>query len=332
MSGRHLSSEKPAFQSEWDAEDVRMMFFKCVRWQVEETLDPINCPYHYFCDSTYPGNYPPAVDILLLLFATASYLVILFFTAMEISGGRSFHHTRRYLLPTGPVSFPVILVALAKGCRINTIFPLSSVGPAILQLLHISALSFNIEADSDIKYAFLETSTISGILHASLFLDSVILPYYTGFDALVSSTFSGECKTCICRKEVLVVGGMLVSYRGWSTTMFVVVGTLCLRIICRMTADDQGKVAMFIRSVMESLCWVLITMDAVYLTKNSPPQRSILRCATFGGVLVLICLHFLRKVCAQLRRWHSGWCKKGCSYEIAKNRMPLHVDPGFRFN
>ncbi|XP_034709794.1 uncharacterized protein LOC117932625 [Vitis riparia] len=268
MSGQLLSPEKPAFQPEWALENVRMTFFKCVRWQVEETMDPINCPYHYFCDSTYPGNYPPVVDILLLLFATASYLGILVFTAMEISGGRSFHQTRRYLLPTGPVSLPVILLALAKGRRINTIFPLSSVGPAILQLLHISALAFDTEADSDIKYAFFEASTISGILHASLYLDSVILPYYTGFDALVSSTFSGECISCVCRKEVLVVGGMLVSYRGWSATTFLVVGTLCLRIICRLTADDNGKTTIFIKSVLESYdiierIWEWITTTSV---------------------------------------------------------------------
>lgn len=337
MSGQLLSPEKPAFQPEWALENVRMTFFKCVRWQVEETMDPINCPYHYFCDSTYPGNYPPVVDILLLLFATASYLGILVFTAMEISGGRSFHQTRRYLLPTGPVSLPVILLALAKGRRINTIFPLSSVGPAILQLLHISALAFDTEADSDIKYAFFEASTISGILHASLYLDSVILPYYTGFDALVSSTFSGECISCVCRKEVLVVGGMLVSYRGWSATTFLVVGTLCLRIICRLTADDKGKTTIFIKSVLESLCWMLITMDSLYLTKNSPPERSLLRSAAFGGVFVLICLHVLRKVCAQLRRWHSG-CEKGCSYDLSQNRMQLsqnrmqlYVDRGFYF-
>ncbi|WJX10602.1 hypothetical protein P8452_01300 [Trifolium repens] len=58
------------------------------------------------------------------------------------------------------------------------------------------------------------SSTISGILHASIYLDSILLPYYTGFDALMSSTFSGECATCVCRKEELVVGGKLVKYKG----------------------------------------------------------------------------------------------------------------------
>ena len=306
MSGQFLSPEKQAFQPEWGLENIRMTFFTCVRWQVEETMDPINCPYHYFCDSTYPGNYPPAMDILLLLFITASYLGILVFTAMEIAGGRNFHQTRRYLLPSGPFSLPVILIAFAKGRRINTIFPLSSVGPAIFQLLLISALAFDNEAGSEIKYAFFEASTISGILHASLYLDSVILPYYTGFDALVSSTFSGECTSCVCRKQVLVVGGMLVSYRGWSGTTFLVVGTLFLRIISKAIADDKGKATMLIKSALESFCWTLITIDSVYLANNSPPQRSILHGAAFGGVFVLICLHVLRKVCAQFRRWHLG--------------------------
>ncbi|RYR32183.1 hypothetical protein Ahy_A10g046783 [Arachis hypogaea] len=56
-------------------------FFKCISWQVEETLDLLNCPYHYVCETTYPANYPPYVDILVLLFATASYLVTLVIVA-----------------------------------------------------------------------------------------------------------------------------------------------------------------------------------------------------------------------------------------------------------
>ncbi|KAA8516233.1 hypothetical protein F0562_019412 [Nyssa sinensis] len=183
----------PAFQHEWVLEGIRTTFFQCTRWQVEETMDSTYCPYHYFCDSTYPGNYSPAIDILLVGFTTASYLAILISMVMEIYGRT--RQTRldrltRYLLPSGPVSLPIFLLALSNGRRINTMFPFSCIGPAILQLILISALAFENEADQDVKYVFFKASTISGILHASLYLDSIILPYYTGFDALVLSTFS----------------------------------------------------------------------------------------------------------------------------------------------
>ena len=48
MESQILHPKVAAFQPEWDLEDIRMAFFKCTRWQVEETLGPINCPFHYF--------------------------------------------------------------------------------------------------------------------------------------------------------------------------------------------------------------------------------------------------------------------------------------------
>lgn len=310
MNRQLLPPELSAFQPEWALGDVSLTFFKCVRWQLEETMDPIDCPYHYFCDSIYPGNHPPAVDILVFFFATALYLTTLMIMVMDIS--RRGHHclsqSKRYLLPSGPVFLPVILLILANGHRINTVFPLSIIGPAILQLVHISALTFNNGANKDIKYAFFEASTISGILHASLYLDSVLLPYYTGFDALVSSTFSGECASCVCRKEVLIVGGTLVSYRGWSVTSFLVVGALCLRIICKLFGEKTGKIIL-ITFCLETLAWILISMDCVYLTTNAPPERSMLRVAAFGGVMVLICLHVLKRACNHIREWQLVYKK-----------------------
>ncbi|KAH7519379.1 hypothetical protein FEM48_Zijuj08G0029800 [Ziziphus jujuba var. spinosa] len=298
-----LWPENPALQPEWAMEDIHLAFFKCLRWQVEETMDPINCPYHYFCDSTYAGNYSPAVDIAALMLTTISYLATLVVMVMDISRrGQNGGLSKRCLLPSGPVSLPLILLALVKGRRINTIFPLSCTGPAILQLIHISALSFDNEAVKDIKYVFLEASTISGILHASLYLDSIILPYYTGVDALVSSTFSGECLSCVCRKDVLVAGGTIVSYRGWSVTTFLVVAALCLRMISRMPGGKTRKIIL-VRSVIESLCWILITTDCVYLSRNSPPERLVLRVAAFGGIFILICLHVLKKACTQITQW-----------------------------
>ncbi|XP_022757660.1 uncharacterized protein LOC111304900 [Durio zibethinus] len=305
MESQILHPKVAAFQPEWDLEDIRMAFFKCTRWQVEETLDPINCPFHYFCDSIYPGSYPPAVDVLVLLLTTASYLATLVIMLIEISrrGRPCLSQSKRFLLPSGPLSLPLILLALAKGPRINILFPLSCIAPAILQLIQISALAFDIGADKDPRYAFLEASTISGILHASVYLDSIILPYYTGIDALASSTFSGECLSCMCRKEVLVAGGKLISYRGWSMTTFCVIVALCLRIICRLSAENKGKF-LSIQSLLESLAWILITKDCIYLVSNSRPEQSLLQAAAFGGILVLICLHVLKRFCTLIMQWH----------------------------
>ncbi|XP_028220970.1 uncharacterized protein LOC114402547 [Glycine soja] len=186
----------PTIQPGWDLDDeIHATFFKCISWQVEETLDTVNCPYHYFCDKTYPSNYPLVVDILVLLFTAASYFVTLAILVMDMSSGRGrifLCQSKRFLLPSGPISLPLIILAFAKGPQINTIFPLNCIGPAILLMVLISALSFDNAADKDFKYTFFVASTVSGILHASLYLDSVVLPYYTGFDALMSSTFSGN--------------------------------------------------------------------------------------------------------------------------------------------
>ncbi|XP_058008515.1 uncharacterized protein LOC110672455 [Hevea brasiliensis] len=154
MNSQLLLPGNPAFQPEWAFEDIRITFFKCVRWQVEETLDPINCPYHYFCDSIYPGNYPPYVDVIVFLFATASYLATLVIMVIDISkrGEAYFSRSRRFLLPSGPISLPIILLVLAKGYRINSIFPLSCIGPAILQLLYVSALAFDNGDDKDVRF------------------------------------------------------------------------------------------------------------------------------------------------------------------------------------
>ncbi|KAK7310240.1 hypothetical protein RJT34_07631 [Clitoria ternatea] len=295
----------PTFQAGWDQEEIHATFFKCISWQVEETLDTINCPYHYFCEKTYPSNYSPAVDILVLLLTTASYLVTLVIVIMSMSSRREkiiLGQSKRFLLPSGPISLPLIILAFAKGPQINTIFPMSCTGPAILLLVLISALSFDNATDKDIKYTFFVASTVSGILHASLYLDSVVLPYYTGFDALMSSTFSGECASCVCRKEALVVGGKLVRYRGWSMTTCFVVGVLCLRIVCKISGENAGKLVSF-KALLERFSWILITVDCVYLTANSPPERVMLRVAAFGGIFLLILLYVLKEACTHITQW-----------------------------
>ncbi|KAK6931802.1 hypothetical protein RJ641_003595 [Dillenia turbinata] len=206
---------------------LKSTFFKCIRWQEEETLDPMYCPHHYYCVTTYAsGSYPPSMDILALLFIIASYLTTLCITIREIL--RSSHSpyrsssssSRRHFLvsASGPFFLPVTLLVLANGHWINTLFPLATLGPAILQLLQISALAFELSSPPShhkldhVKYNISTFSEVSGILHASLYLDSIILPYYTGLDAFLFSTFSGECESCICRKDVLAVGGKSIFY------------------------------------------------------------------------------------------------------------------------
>ncbi|GAB2271891.1 hypothetical protein Dimus_006720 [Dionaea muscipula] len=162
------------------------MFFKCTRWQLEETLNPSDCPYHYYCHSTYPGNYPYLVDILVLAFVAASFLSTMVLSLIEIISSvksinlQQLKRTRRYVLPSGPTSLPIMLLILAKGYRINTLFPITCTGPAILQLICISALAFESEtgtttsssSSSTIRYLFLEASALSGAIHAALYLDS----------------------------------------------------------------------------------------------------------------------------------------------------------------
>ncbi|KAK9087977.1 hypothetical protein Syun_030371 [Stephania yunnanensis] len=225
MTSLSLNPENPAFQLEWALKNTTSTFFKCIRWKVEAT-DLVNCPFHYYCDGSYPSDYPPIVDILVTFFAVALFLSTLIFTVSDISRFRGC--SRRYWLPSGPIALPFLLLALAKGHRVNTIIQVSCIGPALVQLLQISALAFEIKADNDFKYTFLEVSTVSGVLHASLYMDAILLPYYTGLDALLSSKFSGECATCVCRKEELKAGGRLgYLYRGWSVTMYCVVAALC---------------------------------------------------------------------------------------------------------
>ncbi|XP_039137839.1 uncharacterized protein LOC120275362 [Dioscorea cayenensis subsp. rotundata] len=281
-----------AFHHEWDLKNITTTFFKCTRWQVEETTDIINCPYHYFCSSTYPGNYSSAVDFAVLLFSLVSYASTAIFTAMEFRRSRT-NQKRRYLLPSGPICLPLMLLILSKGYRINTVFPLMHTGPALLQLVHLSALAFQNQVDNSLQYAILEASTVSGILHASLYLDSVILPYYTGLEALTKSTFSGECSTCVCRREALMVGGKLVFYRGWSRTTWAVVGTLCSRMLCRICGGE--KVALLIKQMAQVMSWIFIAWDAMYLTIGIP-QSGVLSLGIYGGICFLIFLNIFRKV------------------------------------
>lgn len=257
---------------EWSTDNIKTTFFKCTRWQVEETTDLLNCPFHYFCDSSYAGNFPPIADMSALAAVVGSFLS-----------------------SSGPVMLPLMLLLLANGQRINTFFPLSQMGPSILLLIHVSALAFEKKTDqSGLRYAVLEASTLTGILRASLNLDSIIQPYYTGLDALSRSFFSDECPSCVCRKEELVVGGRLVLYRGWSkTTVFIMIAQ-CSRMLCRISGEN--KFTMMIKLILEVIGWVSVAGDAIYLTIAIPFERSILKVMIYGGICVLISFNVFRRM------------------------------------
>ena len=287
------------FSYERVPENVATTFFKCTRWLLEENGDLPICRYHYFCDSTYPGDYPPVVDLSVFIFAIASYLSVTAFTLLrfkrrDVSIGTS---KRRYLLPSGPIALPLVLLILAKGSRINTLFPLSAMGPALHHLVHISALAFDYQsADRSVKYAVLEASTVSGILHASLYLDSIIMPYYTGLEALTKSIFSGDCATCVCRTEALVVGGRMVSYRGWSKTTMAVIATLFSRMLSRSFGEEKLRLVIKMTKMLEGVSWILIARDVVYLMITVPQDNAILSAIAYGGICVLIFLSVLKNV------------------------------------
>ncbi|CAL9236487.1 unnamed protein product [Arabidopsis halleri] len=304
--------------SEWEMDsDRKKTFFKCTKWQFEDTLDPINCPFHYFCDSIYVGDYPQITDVLVFFFVTVTYLTTLVVVLRKVIISRSRRRengddddddkAKRYLLPSGPIFLPLIILILAKGQRINALFPISIFGPAILQLVQLSVLLFENNIEKEASFVFFEASTISGILHASLYLDAVILPYYTGFDALVTSTFSGVCKSCICRKEPLIVGGKIVTYRGWSSTTFLVVGVLILRIISKLCKEEgKKKRVLAIKNAVEGLALLVLIRDCVYLAVMSPAEEPILfRVFVYGSLLLLICVYVITQLCCLVSRRQS---------------------------
>ncbi|CAA6656425.1 unnamed protein product [Spirodela intermedia] len=222
-------------------EDIVKVFFKCTKWQREETSDPLICPYSYFCDSVYPGDYSAAVDVSIFLLSAVSYAFAVAATLLDLAGESpavDWTQRLRVLLPSGPVVLPALLLALVNGHRTGAAIPLSSIGPAFFQLVLLSALAFENPPERTLR-------------HVLLFrLDAVILPYYTGLDALLRSTLSGECPTCVCRQEVLVVGGNLVSYRGWSTATFAVAGTLLCRFGSLLCGEE--KIGVAVKSAVEA--------------------------------------------------------------------------------
>ncbi|KAL6907551.1 hypothetical protein ACP4OV_002590 [Aristida adscensionis] len=300
-------------------EAVTRQILKCTRWQLEETTDFVTCPYHYYCDSSYPGDYPSAVGVLVAAFAAYCLLATIAFTVLDLVRGHAPAAggvrgiKRKYLLPSGPFLLPLVLLALAKGHRINDVFPLAQLGPALLLLLQASALAFRNEADGDIRYAVLEASTVSGVLHASLYLDAVVLPYYTGLEALRWSRFSGECASCLCRMEPLVVGGTAVQYRGLSKTALAIIFALCSRMVCRIYGEE--RLSAWTRSALEGVGWVFVAADAVYLVGWVAAEGGAVGVVVYSMVAGLVFLsvfgkvyRFLAWVETRQSQWKSSLC------------------------
>ncbi|OEL19387.1 hypothetical protein BAE44_0019594 [Dichanthelium oligosanthes] len=293
-----LGMRKVAAATVWrgQSSNITRLILKCTRWQLEETTDFITCPYHYYCDSSYPGDYSASIGILVAAFTAYCILSAAVFTALDIarSGSALGRIKRKYMVPSGPFLLPLLLLVLAKGQRLNHVFPVAQLGPALLLTLQASALVFQNEAEGDLRYAVLEASTVSGILHASLYLDAVVLPYYTGTDALRWSRFSGECTTCICRMEPLVVGGRTVLYRGLSKTTLAVIFALCSRMVSRIYGEQ--RLSSWTQSALEGASWVLLAGDTVYLTGWALAECAAAGIAVYGLVAALVFLCVFGKV------------------------------------
>ncbi|XP_004984980.1 uncharacterized protein LOC101755137 [Setaria italica] len=322
LFGAGRSAWRAAQQGGGGGDAVTRQILKCTRWQLEETTDFVTCPYHYYCDSSYPGDYSAAVGFLVAAFAAYCFLSTLAFTVLDLVRGNGGGGApaagvrgikRKYLLPSGPFLLPLVLLALAKGQRVNAVFPLAQLGPALLLLLQASALAFRNEADGDIRYAVLEASTVSGVLHASLYLDAVVLPYYTGLEALRWSRFSGECASCLCRMEPLVVGGTAVQYRGLSKTALAIIFALCSRMVCRIYGEE--RLSAWTRSALEAVGWVFVAGDAVYLVGWVAAEGGVVGVAAYSLVAGLVFLsvfgkvyRFLAWVETRQSQWKSSLC------------------------
>lgn len=315
LGGAGRSAWTPQLQ-QLGGDAVTRQILKCTRWQLEETTDFVTCPYHYYCDSSYPGDYHSAVGALVAAFAAYCFVAALAFAVLDLarSGAAGVRGVKRkYLVPSGPFLLPLVLLALAKGQRVNAVFPLAQLGPALLLLLQASALAFRNEADGDIRYAVLEASTVSGVLHASLYLDAVVLPYYTGLEALRWSRFSGECASCLCRMEPLVVGGTAMRYRGLSKTALAIIFALCSRMVCRIYGEE--RLSAWTRSALEGVGWVFVAADAVYLVGWVAAEGGAVGVAAYSLVagLVFLCVfgkvyRFLAWVESRQSQWKSSLC------------------------
>ncbi|XP_062200263.1 uncharacterized protein LOC133902951 [Phragmites australis] len=296
VGGMRKAAAAAATISRGQSSNITRQILKCTRWQLEETTDFITCPYHYYCDSSYPGDYSASIGGFVAAFAAYCILSAAVFTVLDIarSGTGVGRIKRKYLVPSGPFLLPLLLLILAKGQRLNVVFPIAQLGPALLLTLQASALAFRNEADGDLRYAVLEASTVSGILHACLYLDAVVLPYYTGTDALRWSRFSGECATCLCRMEPLVVGGRTVLYRGLSKTALAVIFALCSRMVCRIYGEE--RLSAWTRSALESASWVFVAGDAVYLAGWAVDEGAAASVAVYGLVAALVFLCVFGKI------------------------------------
>ncbi|XP_057833157.1 uncharacterized protein LOC131043935 [Cryptomeria japonica] len=280
-------------------------FLKCKVWQVEETLDTINCPYHYYCNTTYPGNYLAVVDWFAVLLAAALCLCLSGVMIWEVRGrlfGQDFSRGKaRYWVPSGPLLLPLSLLVMAKGHRINSVFPMAYMAPAWLKLLHISALGFTgyeiNGVSKNLNAVVFEVSMAVGMLHGSLYVDAVTLPYYTGVEASMSMS-SGICRSCICRKEPLVAGGTFF-YRAWSYGSFVVFSGLLSRLAYGLWWND-GNAERFIslaRWGLELLAWGFTAWDVFKMGHNSPPlQHGLPYKSVMAPLLLMLLLCFYKRV------------------------------------
>lgn len=140
-------------------------------------------------------------------------------------------------------------------------------------------------------------------------LDSILLPYYKGSDALVSTTFSGKCSSCACRNEMLII---LVPRGGDQWPHF----QLWVLSVEGLSADCGKKTGttILIRPWLESIAWILTFLDSVYLATNSTQKVNVESCC-FWRYLFWFAFMYSKGHALWQKKWHSVW-KNWAKYHL----------------
>lgn len=127
-------------------------------------------------------------------------------------------------------------------------------------------------------------------------LDSILLPYYKGSDALVSTTFSGKCSSCACRNEMLII---LVPRGGDQWPHF----QLWVLSVEGLSADCGKKTGttILIRPWLESIAWIF-DISGLCLSSNKLHPKGQCWELLLLEVFVLICLHVLKRACTLTKK------------------------------
>lgn len=129
-------------------------------------------------------------------------------------------------------------------------------------------------------------------------MDLTILLYYMGFNALVTSTFSGECPT---GKGVLVPAGSWCPTGDCQTICLILASQVphVFRILCRLCLENKDK-AIIMKSLLENF-WFYLHNYGLYLSNNMFAFGKIfIALCSLASVFVLNFLNVLQNSCTML--------------------------------